>query len=262
MKTIEINLYKFSELSEEAQQKAIESLADINTDHDWWKATYEDAENIGLKITGFGLNSYATAEVIDSHFMMAEEIVSGHGKDCDTHRIAKVFLKDWATLVAKYATEDDPERVAEENLEEFDPLGDTLEEAFLEELREAYRIILKKDYEYRTGKEAIIETIEANGYDFTEDGELNNLKTDQKVEHDPIEEAKKLLEDDGYLTMGMFHKDDIHALCDEHELPTLTDKQAKEVLQLVGSKHDAEVGINWDVLRFWIEQYCEDNGIK
>ncbi len=37
MKTKTINLYKFKELSPEAQQKAIYNLVDINVSHNWWE---------------------------------------------------------------------------------------------------------------------------------------------------------------------------------------------------------------------------------
>ena len=56
MKTLTINLYQFSELSDEAKEKAISNLSDINVDFDWWTNTYEDAARIGLKITSFDLD--------------------------------------------------------------------------------------------------------------------------------------------------------------------------------------------------------------
>jgi len=88
MRIKETKLYHFDELSEEAKQKAIEGLSDINTDYEWWESTYEDAENIGLKLTSFGLDR------------------------------------------------------------------------------------MQKDYEHLTSSEAIIETIQANEYEFTENGKL------------------------------------------------------------------------------------------
>lgn len=42
--------------------------------------------------------------------------------------------------------------------------------------------------------------------------------------------------------------------------PKVTDEQAMEVLELARDNHDANVGINWGVLEFWISQvYEEDN---
>jgi hypothetical protein len=46
MKTRTINVYEFSELSDEAKEKAIEKLYDINVDYDWWDSNYEDFENL------------------------------------------------------------------------------------------------------------------------------------------------------------------------------------------------------------------------
>ena len=35
--------------------------------------------------------------------------------------------------------------------------------------------------------------------------------------------------------------------------PTLTPKQVSDVLSLMKHKHDASIGINWDVIRYHIE---------
>lgn len=39
----------------------------------------------------------------------------------------------------------------------------------------------------------------------------------------------------------------------ENELDDLTDEEAREVLRLADKYHDCEEGINWDVLRGWID---------
>ena len=56
MKTKTINLYSFDELREESKKKAIQNLWDINVDYDWWQFIYDDAKQIGLKLTGFDLD--------------------------------------------------------------------------------------------------------------------------------------------------------------------------------------------------------------
>ena len=77
MRTIRTKVYKFSELSETSQQKAIEKLFDINVDCDWWEFVYEDFKNlcktIGIDVdlkktyfTGFyhqGSGSAFTADI-------------------------------------------------------------------------------------------------------------------------------------------------------------------------------------------------------
>lgn len=35
---------------------------------------------------------------------------------------------------------------------------------------------------------------------------------------------------------------------------TLTNEQAREVLRLCESEHDADVGINWGVIEYWVGQ--------
>ena len=54
--TTEHTVYTFNKLSGEAKQHALEQLWDLNVYYDWWGYMYEDAENIGLKITGFDLD--------------------------------------------------------------------------------------------------------------------------------------------------------------------------------------------------------------
>jgi hypothetical protein len=41
--------------------------------------------------------------------------------------------------------------------------------------------------------------------------------------------------------------------------PKVTDEQAMEVLELALDNHDANVGINWGVLEFWISQVYKEN---
>lgn len=42
MRTEKINIYQFSELSEEAKQKAIEAYRENNLDYDWYDSVYQD----------------------------------------------------------------------------------------------------------------------------------------------------------------------------------------------------------------------------
>lgn len=38
------------------------------------------------------------------------------------------------------------------------------------------------------------------------------------------------------------------------ERPHLSDEQAREVLQMVKRKHDANIGVNWEVLKYWADE--------
>ena len=55
-------VFKFEELTEEQKENALSKLREINVDHDWWDFTFQDAEEIGLKITSFGLDRNRHAE--------------------------------------------------------------------------------------------------------------------------------------------------------------------------------------------------------
>jgi hypothetical protein len=170
MKTIEINLYKFNELSEEAKQKAIERLSDINVSHNWWECTYEDARTIGLKITGFELdrNRHASGDFILSACEVAQNIFNEHGEECETYKTAKKFMEEWQPIFDEYMNEESEKFESYESEQELQEL----EDEFLRDLLEDYSIMLQNESEYLMTDEAIIETIEANDYDFTEDGKL------------------------------------------------------------------------------------------
>jgi hypothetical protein len=172
MKTIEVQIYKFSELSEVAKQKAIEKMSYV--DFDWWDSVYEDAENIGLKISGFDIDrgSYCKGDFMADAEETANKIISEHGEECETFKTAKNYILERDRLVAKYSDGKNIEIVTEYNENDFDNDCDDLDDEFLKSLCEDYRIILSKEYDYLTSDAAIIETIEANDYDFTENGEM------------------------------------------------------------------------------------------
>ena len=41
----------------------------------------------------------------------------------------------------------------------------------------------------------------------------------------------------------------------QSEDPTLTDDEARQVLQLMKDGHDATIGINWDTINAWIHYF-------
>jgi len=170
MKTIKINLYKFSELSEETQESVINRYADINVSHNWWEWIYEDAANLGIKITSFDLdrNRHAKGKLLLSACEVAQNIFNNHGETCETYKTAAAFMSEWQPVFSDYMDESSEKyesRESEEILME-------LENDFLSEILEDYSILLQNECEYLQSDEAIIETIEANDYDFTENGKL------------------------------------------------------------------------------------------
>jgi len=169
-RTIRTKVYKFKELNETAKQKAIEKLIDINVEYNWWQFVYEDAEQIGLKITGFDIDrgNYCNGDFTLSANEVAQNIINNHGEQCKTYKTAVEFMEEWQPVFADYMDETNENY---ESKESEDKLME-LEEDFKKSLCEDYRIILSNEYEYLTSEEAIIETIEINEYEFTADGKL------------------------------------------------------------------------------------------
>lgn len=97
MKQVTYTLYTFDELSDKAKQKAIDDY-DYIPDYDWWEHIYEDAELIGMKITGFDTSTSRLHEVAEMDFLpgiglddVARAIVEHFGEK-DIKKAAKEFL--------------------------------------------------------------------------------------------------------------------------------------------------------------------------
>ena len=168
--TTHTTVYKFDELTEEGKRKAIENLYDINVDFDWWGSTYDDAETIGCKITEFDIDrgSYCRLTCPDAH-ETARLIVENHGEMCDTRKLADEYLKDHDKIIDEAEKDEDGELSDEYAV---DKLLDEIEKEFARALGEEYLSILRQEYEYQTSEEVIKETIEANDYDFLDNGKL------------------------------------------------------------------------------------------
>jgi len=164
-------VYKFDELPEDAKENALEKLYDININYDWYEFTYEDAKNIGLDITSFDIDrgSYCKGKFIESAESTADLIIANHGIDCETYKTAQAYLKE-RDEICSTAKRDENGELEDENA--LDDKLDELDAEFKKSIFQDYLIILRKEYEYQTSEEAILETIEANDYEFTIEGNI------------------------------------------------------------------------------------------
>lgn len=179
--TRERTLYKFDEPDERAQEKVLESLWDLNVDHDWWDHIYRDAANIGLKITE--LDTYRntiSGELTDYLLDSCKLIRKNHGKDCETFKTAKGYLNQYIAAFVKWREIEQSSEVDDEFeswkpidfLEEFKWTDEAreIEKEYQKALLEDYLSLLRGEYDYLTSEENIKESIRANDYLFTEDG--------------------------------------------------------------------------------------------
>jgi hypothetical protein len=170
MRTITKTVYLFNELNDEAKENAIEKHSYINLSFDWWESIYEDAKQIGLKITSFDLdrNRNAKGEFLLSALEVAQNILNEHGEMCETYKTAKTFLDEHAPIYASYLDESSD---FYESPDKEDELIE-LESEFLNSLLEDYSIILQNESEYLSSEESIIETIILNECEFDEFGNM------------------------------------------------------------------------------------------
>lgn len=161
-------VYRFDELDERAQERALSRLYELNVDHDWWDPVYSDAKRVGLKITGFdaGYRQTIDASLTLNLRKSIQAVKQEHGQSCETWRIANDYEVELDRL--------DLARKLLDSSEEYDDSDelDRLEAEYEKELAQAYLTMLGREYEYLTSRESIIESIQANGYELDEDGSL------------------------------------------------------------------------------------------
>lgn len=147
-RTVETKIYSFEELSEAAQQKAIENNSNVLVDYGWWQDVYSLAQLVGLKITHSVTkndpNYSIGIEFITSASNCGGLILANHEKDSETYQSALAFFK------------------SEQNEDN--------EKEFLEALGEAYLTILTDEEDYRVSDEVISEWLKENKFGFFQDG--------------------------------------------------------------------------------------------
>jgi len=153
MRTVRTKVFKFEELSKEAKDNAIASLAGINVDHwDWWQHIDEHAKVSGIEILSFDTDTRDIRANIANVDDCIGAILLSHGEGCNSFKIATKYSKMLAGL-------------EDQDLWE-------VEEQFKDAILAEYLNMLLSELDYLQTDEAIIETINANEYEFTADGNL------------------------------------------------------------------------------------------
>lgn len=165
MKEVTIQTYKFSELSDDAKEKAIQNHWRFIDNYEWWDFIYDDAKRIGLKINSFDLYpKEIDITYNDDPEDVANAILKEYGSAMDLYKYATEYLERYKQLESLI---EEDEMFASDDLEE-------LHNDFLHDLGECFLSFLNSEYEWRTSSEAIGEELEINDYDFTADGKRFN----------------------------------------------------------------------------------------
>lgn len=196
MRTIETKLYKFEELTKEAQQTAIEKHNYINVEYfDWYESTVEmfkentkDFEVEKVYFSGFysqgdgAMFEYSEIsqdlmnEAIDNlllpeykkNAMIKESIFSAKG----THQGHYSHEKCCYHNLNFEANDSEHENINDLFYTHHIELENFVTEKYEEIAKQLYRE-LESENDYLTGEEAIKETLIANEYEFTEDGVIH-----------------------------------------------------------------------------------------
>lgn len=187
MKTVQINLYSFNELSEKAKKAAIENY--LNSEHElfWCEENLRSIKE-GLNFYGFSLDNRYNIDFSSASNSYAP-IKSGHNDDIENLqgvRLYKYLNNNYSIYWCKYHKK--YRNLLDGNCpftgycmdEDFlQPIKDFMKTPtninFVELMEECVYSCLKaiqNDYEYQNSDEYIIEHFEANNYQFLESGEI------------------------------------------------------------------------------------------
>lgn len=192
MRTIEMQSYKFSELSDTAKQKALDECREWQTEHKWWEYVYDDAKRIG-KIMGIdieriyfsGFWSQGDGACFEGWYSYkphsCKQIQQYAPMDAELHAIAQALRNiQRANFYQLSARSKHEHRGCHEycvhiyvDRNDYKEPTQDAEELITECLRDFMRWIyskLEKEYEWLTSDESVAEMIEANEYEFDEYG--------------------------------------------------------------------------------------------
>jgi hypothetical protein len=168
---VEIEVFTFDELDDKAKDVARDWYRSASVGDEWWDSVYEDAENVGIKITSFDLGG---RREIDGKFLASAEetahkIEKDHGAESETYKTASAYLAKRDSIVNDAPRDADGEFEDEGALDE---ALDAVDDEFLHAILEDYLIMLDHEYEYQNSDEVVEENIRANEYEFLKTGKL------------------------------------------------------------------------------------------
>lgn len=185
MRTIRTKIYKFEELSQDAQQTAIEKMREINVDYDSWhdgilEGCKEKLDEVGFfnsEIWYTGFHSQGDGLSFDAKIDVLKFATTPNEK-----RVVKLIdaglIENPTILKTSFSNRYSHEKTCFVDYDATDynninkaleTLCDKIESKRLELCKEFY-LTLEKDYYYLQSDEVVKETILVNDYDFLKDG--------------------------------------------------------------------------------------------
>ena len=181
MREITVKVYTFAELSDDAKERALNEFRDINVEFNWYEDTFDTIRTAG-KLIGLDIDRIYFYTDLYCIFDADYEYVRGAAKAIqaefphatDLHDVARklqdlqkrhFYSLSCAVREGRSMNYYRCFRFGEDY--ECEDLGD-----IIDDFARWAQILLRDEYKYLTSDEAVKETIEANGYEFTEAGKL------------------------------------------------------------------------------------------
>lgn len=73
-----------------------------------------------------------------------------------------------------------------------------------------------------------------------------------------IEAAKEILKFHGYFIGILWHTDDVHFICEQNDLPAISNSEAMKVFDIAAQLYDGEVGLSWPQLENALRHYLNE----
>ena len=181
MREMNVTVYSFDELSEEAQERALNAFRCSNVEFNWWEDSYDTIRTagklLGLEIDDIHFHTDLYC-IFDAHYEYARGASAAVCKEFswadDLHEVARklqalqrrhFYSLSCAVTKGRSMNYYRCFRFGEDY--ECEELGD-----IIDDFAHWARVLLRDEYKYLTSDEAVKEMIEANEYEFTEGGKL------------------------------------------------------------------------------------------
>lgn len=192
MQTKTINVFTLSELTGEARENALSTLREWATDFDWYDGVYDGAKTIGAlmgveinNIYFSGFCSQGDGACFDGRYKYvkgASKAVKQYAPlDTELQALAKrlqdvqrpYFYEITANISCnqRYKRTEGDYDINGRFCDIPDCVIDGMDQIFSEFADWIYKQ-LEKEYDYITGEDSLLENAEANGYQFTDNGDM------------------------------------------------------------------------------------------
>ena len=179
MRIIETKVYQFKELDEQTKKKAIDNCRYMSVEDGYWYEFIKDhLSDVCIELKSFDLDRGSFAEIhIEDLYDTCYLILRLYGETSEIYKIAKRYIKEYDSIKEQMDNlecieNDDSDEEHLNKLMQLDKDLEDLDEEYQKEFSEEVLSMLRKEYDYMTSDEHIIEMFEVNKYEFTDQAKL------------------------------------------------------------------------------------------